>query len=74
MSRLIVRDYKCRNGHTWEAFLPSGQEETTCQVCGANGEKQLSAPQAVLDGVSGHFPGALMKWEKRHRPKSPSNQ
>jgi hypothetical protein len=64
---LRVFDFRCPNGHKWEAFLPSGQQESICQVCGSNGEKQLSAPRSVLDGVSGHFPGELLKWEKRHR-------
>lgn len=61
-----VRDFRCPNGHVWEDFLPTGQEESFCKDCGSKGEKLMAAPRFVLEGTSGAFPTALQKWEARH--------
>jgi hypothetical protein len=35
-------------------------------MCGAKALRQLSAPQFKLEGITGSFPGAAMKWDKKH--------
>lgn len=59
-----VFDYLCPNGHRTELFASVPTETTEC-MCGEQALKQLSAPQFKLEGVSGSFPGAAMKWEKK---------
>ncbi len=38
-----------------------------CEVCGSQADLILTAPNVVLEGVSGDFPGAAMKWDKKHK-------
>jgi len=37
-----------------------------CGECGAEAKRIISPVRCQLDGASGDFPGAAMKWEKRH--------
>jgi hypothetical protein len=62
-----VADYRCSKGHTFEMFHQSTVAPVwaTCD-CGQPAEKILSAPRFTLEGWSGAFPGAAMKWEQQH--------
>ena len=62
-----VFDYRCSNGHVFEQFQNTTAPLmwATCD-CGQPAEKQLSAPRFTLEGWSGAFPGAAMKWDQRH--------
>lgn len=60
-----VYDFRCVNGHVFEKFVKSGSQECRCD-CGAEATKLVSAPSFALDGASGHFPGAHMKWVREH--------
>jgi len=40
--------------------------ETTECMCGATALRQMSTPRVFLEGVTGDFPGAAMKWDKKH--------
>ena len=62
---LRVFDFKCDAGHRYEAFVSSEVRSLVCH-CGLTSTRQLSAPAFHLDGASGHFPGAAMKWEREH--------
>lgn len=62
----VLNDYMCRNGHTHEAFLPMGQKEVSCPVCGEVATVTLHAPAIKLEGWSGSFPGRAIKWEREH--------
>lgn len=61
-----VFDFECQNGHRHEHFVPNGQTEVPCDTCGLVARKVLSAPAFKLEGWSGSFPGAAMKWERDH--------
>lgn len=61
-----VFDFECRNEHRAEHFVPTGQTEVKCDVCGEVARKCVSAPSFKLEGWSGSFPGAAMKWERDH--------
>ena len=60
-----VYDFKCTNGHVFEDFV-EGHITTSRCGCGANATKIMSAPQCVLEGASGDFPGAHFKWVREH--------
>jgi hypothetical protein len=66
---LRVFDILCPNHHTTELFVSNQTFETTCPVCGEQAQRAVSAPNVKLEGWSGSFPGAAMKWEKKHREK-----
>jgi hypothetical protein len=50
-----VFDFVCHNGHRAEHFVDAGTEEVECE-CGAMGKRQIAAPRAVLEGITGAFP------------------
>lgn len=60
-----VYDFRCTNGHLFEDFVDSNVTVSRCG-CGANATKVISATKCVLEGVSGDFPGAHMKWVREH--------
>jgi hypothetical protein len=60
-----VFDFKCTNDHVFEEFVESGTTTYRCS-CGANATRVVSASRFVLDGASGDFPGAHMKWVREH--------
>lgn len=62
---LKVFDFKCSNGHIFEDFVDASVSVSRCG-CGANATKMVSAPAFVLNGASGDFPGAHMKWVREH--------
>ena len=60
-----VFDFECAAGHRSERFVQDNTDSVPCD-CGLPAARQLSAPAISLDGASGHFPGAAMKWERDH--------
>ena len=60
-----VRDFKCSNGHYFEEFVADGTATSRCG-CGANATIVPSATKTYLDGSSGDFPGAHMRWIRDH--------
>lgn len=73
---LRVFDFVCTEGHRVEHFVDEAVVEKECH-CGALGQRQIAAPRAVLDGMSGHFPTAADAWERRresHMRKERANQ
>lgn len=69
-----VFDFTCLNGHTHERFTSVETETISCNVCGSDAFRQVSAPQVRLEGVTGSFPGAAMKWDKKHREQLAKEQ
>lgn len=62
---LKIFDFMCSNGHVFEDFVESSVTTSRCG-CGANATKIPSATKCQLDGASGDFPGAHMKWVREH--------
>lgn len=60
-----VRDFRCTNGHLFEEFVSESITTSRCG-CGANATVVLSATKTYLDGSSGDFPGAHMRWVRDH--------
>lgn len=62
-----VFDFECPNGHVHERFVSNNETtEVTCESCGQSARKIMSTPAIKLEGWSGSFPGAAMKWERDH--------
>lgn len=61
-----VFDFMCQSNHVHEHFVPNGTDEVTCPECGQNARRLISTPAIKLEGWSGSFPGAAMKWERDH--------
>ena len=66
---MLLYDWECTNKHKFEELSSSDTKELDCPTCGKVAKRQISAPRAVLEGVTGDFPGAAMKWERQHRSK-----
>lgn len=66
-----VFDFKCDKGHVTEKMVDANTSSIHCPECGELATKQLAAPMSVLEGVSGAFPGAAMKWDKAHSARLP---
>ena len=66
---LRVFDFICPDGHRSEQFVSNQTDETKCPICDKHAYKAVSAPNVKLEGWSGSFPGAAMKWERKHREK-----
>lgn len=67
---MILYNWKCPNGHAFEALSDMSNRYMLCRECTENAKRMVSAPRPVLEGTSGSFPDASTKWEKRHTPKS----
>lgn len=61
-----IYEFKCAEGHISEAYCSFEDKQISCKVCGLPADRIISAPSVALEGVSGHFPGAAMKWERKH--------
>lgn len=69
---LKVYDFRCDNDHIFEAFVDSSVTTSRCG-CGADATKVPSATKCVLDGSSGDFPGAHMRWVREHEKAGRKN-
>jgi len=65
-----VYDFECSKGHITEKFCHGrGELLGACDTCGetlTHYMRIVSAPRFTLEGWSGAFPGAAMKWEQQH--------
>lgn len=68
-----VIDVRCTDGHTSEVFTKL-DTEVPCPVCGKPTVRLLSAPRAMLEGISGTLPGASMAWERKREEKMRAEQ
>ena len=63
-----IYEFVCENGHKIERYCDYEAQETQCE-CGGSANRTISAPSVKLEGCSGHFPGAAMKFDRKHREK-----
>lgn len=60
----VMRDFKCTACEKiTEKFIDSEIDGILCD-CGSLASRIVSCPRPVLDGTSGDFPGAAMRWAK----------
>lgn len=65
-----VYDFVCPNDHVHEHFVPTGTNVVECPDCGQDARRMISTPAIKLEGWSGSFPGAAMKWERDHERRA----
>lgn len=69
-NEMRVYDYKCDSGHVSEHFVKNDQVVcVSCPTCGANAARQIPAPLSNLEGITGAFPGAALKWESKRESR-----
>jgi len=66
MTRRIY-EFICPDQHVTEAFIDEEVRETDCLTCDKTASRMVSAVQCTLDPLSGHWPGATMKWAKNRQ-------
>lgn len=66
MTRRIF-EFVCADGHVSEHFIDEEVRESDCKTCGKEASRMVSAVQCSLDPISGHWPGATMKWAKNRQ-------
>jgi putative FmdB family regulatory protein len=66
-------EFQCTEHGVFEEYTEYAKEHP-CPACGKSADKIISTPHIKLEGVSGDFPGASMKFEKIHREKLKQEQ
>ena len=61
---LKLFDFQCPAGHIFEELV--GSERTLRCECGLEAQRIMSPIRCQLEGYSGDFPGAAMKWTREH--------
>lgn len=57
-------DFKCPQGHITEELV--GPDTSIECKCGERAQRIMSPIRCKLEGVSGAFPSAAMKWTRAH--------
>ena len=68
MSKRIF-EFICAEDHLTEAYIDAEKRTTDCKVCGHPAIRIISKPMVKLEGVTGDFPDAAMKWERKRNEK-----
>jgi putative FmdB family regulatory protein len=61
----ILFDFECKDCGVFDKIIEY-TTTTDCPTCGKESKKLISAPNIMLEGVSGDFPDAHAKWAKKH--------
>ena len=70
-------DFRCVAGHVSEHFVEVETRAVQCPECDQLALRQIAAPRAVLEGITGAFPSATDKWARNresHMAKERRNQ
>jgi len=67
MKRLF--DFRCPQGHTFEAFVETDVRDLPCEVCEAKAMRCVSYGGPVLDPISGDYPSATRRWALNRQMK-----
>ena len=65
----LLFDFRCAAGHTHEALVKSKTRTVKCETCGKPAQRLIPAARCNLEGVTGSFPSAAIKWEKKREEK-----
>jgi len=60
----VLNDYRCECSNEFEAF--ARRDDIVRCKCGRVAKRIISPVRCQLDGTSGDFPGAAMKWARQH--------
>ena len=60
-------DFRCTGcDDVKELLVRNDDPAPSCTKCGAETKRMLAAPRCKLEGISGDFPGAAIKWARDH--------
>lgn len=71
MAKLMLFDFECPDGHTFEELIPSDQQTYQCK-CGKDAERQISSVRIDWRkmGTDPDFATCADKWAKMQEQKS----
>lgn len=55
--------------HTFEKYTDENNRTAVCPQCGELSNRIISPSLISLEGYSGNYPGAAMKWVKQRKEK-----
>lgn len=62
-------EFRCNDGHLQESLVSDEVTKLTCEVCGKDSNRIISAPRINLEPFSGIYPSATSKWERNRAEK-----
>ena len=69
MSKRIF-EFRCGEGHITEKYIDSTEHSVVCSVCQSIATRIISAPNIMLEGVTGDFPTAADAWVRKREQKT----
>lgn len=75
MSKLLLFDFECPEGHIFEDLIQSNTNSVECPRCGTQAKRMISGTH--LDpkmGLSNDFPSMARKWEKKTRQRAKTDK
>ena len=63
MSKRIF-EFRCGEGHITEKYIDSTEHSVICSVCQSIATRIISAPNIMLEGVTGDVPTAADAWAR----------
>lgn len=71
----LIKEFRCQEcGIKQEQYVDTMTKSILCQECGGHATSVISAVTSLLEGVSGDFPGASFKWNKKREQKMKQEQ
>ena len=61
-----IFDVQCKSCDAVTEVFGRDSDSFRCGACGAPAKRIISPIRCKLEGVTGHFPGAAMKWQREH--------
>jgi len=61
-----IYDVRCTSCNTVTEAFGRESDDFRCGVCDSPAKRIVSPVRSKLEGVSGDFPGAAIKWEREH--------
>lgn len=69
-----IFDVQCESCNEVTEVFGRDHDEFRCGACDAPAKRIISPVRCKLEGVTGHFPGAAMKWEREHTRAGSKNR
>lgn len=70
----VILDTRCVSCNNIDEQFGRRDEAFRCSICQSESKPIISPVKCKLEGVTGDFPGAAMKWEREHIRNGGSSQ
>lgn len=72
MSKLMMFDFECPDGHKFEELVKSTANTSKCPYCSKKGKRMISPVRLDWEnmGLSQDFPTCADRWEKSRRQRA----